>query len=495
MLFKDIEKFEDLYETTNVELSELIGNDNTSIPAYNKIKLSELEHNTPLSKIIYFLIKTAQEREQEDFDKCFESSLKYFKQNDIDLINNFAYIIKMLFIFSKSYNLDIEKWITEYEKIIYTIEDSLNLIWLGEILIKRGLCDNNLISHILSYLTWQHEKDFLDLLKSNCKKIDSEILYLNYAKKLERIASNAKDMKAIHFYELAIEIYSKYNKKEEIDRIKLIKNDIPFNLKEHTITLSKEKIQKFEMYINKLKQEINIKISQDKREDAFSIVFSDISLPKKNTTISNTINNQSVFLLLGDIISIGDGTKITFTSDEDKKRYLEFQDYQVSLNIYSHIFSQLLEHSKGKIDIYDMIIDIYQESKIFDKAKSLIILDLIDRHKNEDIIGFNYIFSPMFEYLLKEILKLNNISPYKSDKEEDKTLGKLLDSNKEILEQIYGEDFYYLLENLFSYKFGLNIRNSLLHGEGMSFLNKKYNDILFYVFIVLITYVRRVEDV
>jgi len=495
MLFKDIEKFEDLYETTNVELTQLIGNNNTSISAYNKIKLSELEYNTPLSEIIYFLIKTAQERKQEDFDKCFESSLKYLKQNDIDFINNFAYIIKMLFIFSKSYTLDIEKWITEYKKIIYRIEDSLNLIWLGEILIKKGLCDNSLISHILSYLTWQHEKDFLDLLKSNCKEIESEILYLNYAKKLEEIASDEKDMRAIHFYELAIEIYSKYNKYEEIDIIKLIKNKIPFNLKEHTLTLSDEKVQKFEIYIEKLKKEIDIKISQGKIDEAFSIVFSEICLPKKQNNISTSMNNQSVFRLLGNIVSIGDGTKITFTSEEDKKRYLEFENYQVSLNIYSHIFSQLLEHSKSKIDIYDMIVNIYQESKIFDKTKSLVILDLIDRHKNEDIIGFNYIFSPMFEYLLKKILKLNNISPYKSDKEEDKTLGKLLDNNKEILEQIYGEDFYYLLENLFSYKFGLNIRNSLLHGEGMSFLNKKYNDILFYVFIILITYVRRIEDV
>jgi hypothetical protein len=495
MLFKDIENFEDLNEIDNSKLSDLIWDDNTSISAYNKIKLSELKYDTPLSEMIFFLIKTAQERKQEDLDRCFKCSLKYLKNNDIHFINHFSYIIKMLILLAKIYKLNIEHWITEYKTIISTIDNSLNLIWLGEVLIKAKLCDENVVNHILSNLTWQHEKDFLDLLKLNCKNIDSEILYLNYAEKLEKIASKEQDMKAIYFYELAIEIHNKYNRKEDIDRIKLIKNEIPFNLKEHTITLSSEKVQKFKIYIDELKQKIDIKISQDKKEEAFNIVFSNISLVNKNETISNTINNQSVFRLLGDIISIGDGTKIIFTKEEDKQRYLEFENYQISLNIYTDIFSQLLEHIKSEIDIYDIIIDIYQESQIFEETKNLVILDLINRHKNKDIIGFNYIFNPMFEYLLKEILKLNNISPYKTDKEEDKTLGKLLDKNKKILEEIYGEDFYYLLENLFSYKFGLNIRNSLLHGEGMSFLNKKYNDILFYVLVILITYVRRVKDV
>jgi len=498
MLFKEIEKFDDLHKITNnemnIKLAELIWSNNTSLSAYRSIDLSKLEYGTSLSEIIYFLIKIAKEKKQDDFDRCFENSLKYLKNNNIDLINNFAYIIKMLFIFSKSYGLDIEKWIGEYINILSTIEDSLKLIWLGEILITRKHCDDNLIEHILSNLTWQYKKDFLDLLKSNCKEIESEILYLDYAKKLEKIASQEQDMKAIHFYELAIEIYSKYNKIEEIDRVKLIKNEIPFDLQKHTVKLSDKKVQQFEMYIEGLKQEINKKISEYKKEEAFSIVFSDISLPKKQNNIATSMNRQSVFRLLGDVISIGDGTKITFTREEDKKRYLEFENYQILLNIYSDVFSQLLEHIKSKVNIYSMIIDIYTKSKIFNEDKKIVIFGLIDRHKNKDIIGFNYIFNPMFEYLIKEILKLNDISPYKSNKDEDKTLGKLLDNNKEILEQIYGEDFYYLLENLFSYEFGLNIRNSLLHGEGMSFLNQKYNDILFYVLIVLITYVRRVED-
>jgi hypothetical protein len=122
---------------------------------------------------------------------------------------------------------------------------------------------------------------------------------------------------------------------------------------------------------------------------------------------------------------------------------------------------------------------------------------LLFKYKDNDIIGFNYIFLPTFEYLIKEIMKLNNISPYKILIEEDKSLEKLLknDKTKEIIEQIYGEDFYYLLENLFSYEFGLNIRNSLLHGNGMSFLNQKYTDILFFTFVVLITYARKIKSV
>ncbi|MEA3315975.1 MAG: DUF4209 domain-containing protein, partial [Campylobacterota bacterium] len=113
-------------------------------------------------------------------------------------------------------------------------------------------------------------------------------------------------------------------------------------------------------------------------------------------------------------------------------------------------------------------------------------------------IGFIYIFNPTFEYLIKQIIKINKnsgVSEYKVTIDEDKSLDKLLDDNNSLLKNIFGEDFYYLLENLFFYKFGLNLRNTLLHGDGIEFIDKKYVNTLFYILIVLITYAKEIEDV
>ena len=74
MLFKNIEEFEDLTKIDNCELENLIWKANTSIPEYQKIKLSELEYDTTLSEMIFFLIKTSQDRKQEDLDRCFKLS-------------------------------------------------------------------------------------------------------------------------------------------------------------------------------------------------------------------------------------------------------------------------------------------------------------------------------------------------------------------------------------------------------------------------------------
>jgi hypothetical protein len=494
MLFKDIESFEDLMKCEKREVSHLVAKKLTSIKQFKTISLSELEYATKLSEIVYFLIKIVQDRNQEDFDRCFKNTLEYLEANNIHLIHDFSYIIKMLLLFSKSFRFDLKEYIQEYIKIIYTEKKSINLRWLIAPLINSKNCDNDLIEYVLLKLEMRHEAKILELLKKNCNSMDMQKLNLNYAKKLEKLASEEESLKAIYFYELAIDIYLKFNKVADIERIKPIKNKISYDLDTYEISFSDEIVKVFEEYTESLKQEIDKELLQDNREKAFNILFSNIFLPKKEENISNTI--RTPFRSLGNITSIGDGTKITFSSEEDKKRYLQFENYRLSLDIQMNIFTELLKYSSHqKLNIYAIINDIYIQSEIFDIERESLILDLIKRHKNRDIIGFNYIFNPTFEYLLKEICKLNNISPYKTEREEDKTLGKLLKNNKDILEKIYGKDFYYLLDNLFSYEFGLNIRNSLLHGNGMSFLNQKYFDILFYVFIVLITYVRKIEDV
>ena len=496
MLFKDIRKISDLSKIQEKNIKDFIFQKSKSISKLRKVDISSLEYKSKLSTIIYYLLKAIKNHNQDDFDKCFKDTLFYLKECKVDSISHFSYIVDILLFIKETFSFNLKDYLERYYDILLNESDSLKLLWLNEVLITNKYCDKEIIEHTLSKLSYQHENDLLTMLKKNCnKKLDVKKYFINYAQKLEDMASKEEALKAIYFYELAIEIYAIYSKNSDIDRIKLIKNDIPYNLEKYSISLSESANDEFDKYINELKEMIDEHVSKKESLKAFNILFSNLVIPSKDENIVNSMTNQTTFRMLGNITSINDGSKITFKDDIEKKKYLEFENYRLSLDIYFSIFSRLLQYLTKKINIYSLINQIYDDSLLYDEKRESIIRDLIDKHKNKDNIGFNYVFFPTFEYLIKEIMKINDLSPYKISNEEDKTLNKLLENSKDILEKIYGEDFYYLLENIFLHSFGLNMRNALLHGEGISFLDKKYTDMLFFILVVLITYARRLENV
>ncbi|MEA3314804.1 MAG: hypothetical protein U9Q30_02960, partial [Campylobacterota bacterium] len=326
MNFKNIKEFYDLYNISNKELGNLILNHSKDIKEFNKINLEE--YNTNLSKIIYFLIETIKNKKQEDFNKSFECCLIYMQKGEFDSINDFAYIIEMLLFISKTFKFNIDDWINKYYEEIYKINDSLNLLWFNEALIKNKYCnDKKLIDYNLLNLNYHHTKDYLEILDKYCKKINIEELYINYAKKLEKLASKDKGYKSIYFYELAIDIYRKYNKTSDINRLNNTKNNIQYDLNNYSIEIPMEEINR---YIVRIKKVIDEKLIDKDTESVFNILFSNLFLPKKDDNIKNTIEIPSTLRMFGNIVSIGSGRKQVF-KEEDKNRYLQFKNYCISL--------------------------------------------------------------------------------------------------------------------------------------------------------------------
>ncbi len=138
---------------------------------------------------------------------------------------------------------------------------------------------------------------------------------------------------------------------------------------------------------------------------------------------------------------------------------------------------------------------VYFNAKLF-----LIFFDSSLSVQNKiDILSYdmvNYCY-PIAGALIKILLKANEISTKNRDTgvEEDISLNSLLSGKgKTLIEKIYGRDFFYLLENLFLYEYGFNLRNALMHGEGLNYLDKQYADICFYVLVVLISRGGVLED-
>lgn len=60
-------------------------------------------------------------------------------------------------------------------------------------------------------------------------------LFVSLAQKYKEAGDSTTSMQANYFYDLAIDIYKKYSMTDEIDAIKLKKEDVVLELTEHSI--------------------------------------------------------------------------------------------------------------------------------------------------------------------------------------------------------------------------------------------------------------------
>jgi hypothetical protein len=179
-------------------------------------------------------------------------------------------------------------------------------------------------------------------------------------------------------------------------------------------------------------------------------------------------------------------------------RYHKFETYSRNLFLIDYQkMSALMEYVILNMNFEQSVQNIYKSSIFHEEQREFVVLDMIKKYLSKDYIGFMYQFVPNFEALIKVLLKANEISVKNRDTggEEDISLNSLLSGKgKTLIEGIYGRDFFYLLENLFLYEYGFNLRNALMHGEGLGYLNKQYADICFYVLVVFVSRGGVLED-
>jgi hypothetical protein len=130
-----------------------------------------------------------------------------------------------------------------------------------------------------------------------------------------------------------------------------------------------------------------------------------------------------------------------------------------------------------------------QINNIFNIIRN-ILFDKYETMNENYPLHYLSLFIEKFLFIIKQVLLMNGINIKNKDEHQDETisLNAIIRNNNETLIKIYGEKFYSLLNFFFCDKFGLNIRNALLHGEEISLIQKNYSDWMLYIFFTMILY-------
>jgi len=499
--FKSISSFVDIYHLDKLFQDLLLNYDQILqgkvIAHIKKIDISTLSHETILSKLLYFALKFIHTRDKSDFNSAFDALCEIIDTMDEHSFDHgLSYILDVLLLGCMTYKINVDIEIDSYKQKLDSINDGLAYMWLSLPLMKYGYCDEAIISKAISGINLNLQLSYLeDLKKYDCDGIDVDGLFVSLAQKYQEAGDSTTSMQANYFYDLAIDIYKKYSMIDEIDAIKLKKESVELELEKFTITLEPEHQKAIYEHIEKLKDYIDKHLANGDIQEAFSIGFSPHILPSKADTKSST--SIGVFTQLATVMPYTAGRNGKL-KDGEHIRFYEYETYTRNLFlIYYKKIRALMQHVIESINIEESLQNIYKGSVFYEEQREFVIFDTFSKYLQKDYIGFMYQFVPNFEALIKILLKANGISTKNRETgvEEDISLNSLLSGKGKILiEQIYGRDFYYLLENLFLYEYGFNLRNALMHGEGLSYLDKQYADICFYVLVVLVSRGGVLED-
>lgn len=457
-----------------------------------KIDISTLSYETTLSKLVYFTLKFIHTRDKSDFDSAFDALCEMIDTMDEHSFDHgLSYILDVLLLGCMTYKINVDIEIDSYKQKLDSVKDGLAYMWLSLPLMKYGYCDEAIILKAMSGINHNLQLSYLeDLKKYGCSCVDVDGLFVSLAQKYKEAGDSTTSMQANYFYDLAIDIYKKYNMTDEIDAIKLKKEEVVLELTEHSISLEPEFITAIQNHIEKIKSHIETCLENKEYEKAFSLVFSPYVLPKIDETKSIASSSKGVFRQLATILPYTEGRNGKL-KDGEYIRYHEFETYSRNLFLIDYQkMSALMEYVMLNMNFEQSVQNIYKSSIFHESHREFVVFDMIKKYLSKDYIGFMYQFVPNFEALIKILLKANGISTKNRETgvEEDISLNSLLSGKgKTLIEQIYGRDFYYLLDNLFLYEYGFNLRNALMHGEGLSYLDKQYADICFYVLVVLVS--------
>jgi len=503
MQLKSISSFIDIYHLDKSFQDLLLKYDQIPqgkvIVHIKKIDISTLSHETTLSKLVYFTLKFIHTRDKSDFDSAFSALCEIIDiMDEHNFDHGLSYILDVLLLGCMTYNIDVDIEVDSYKQKLDSVKDGLAYMWLSLPLMKYGYCDETIISKALSGINLNLQLSYLeDLKKYDCTCVDVDGMFVSLAQKYKEAGDSTRSMQANYFYDLAVDIYKKYSMIDEIDAIKLKKEDVVLELTEHSISLEPEFIAAIQNHIEKIKSHIKTCLKNKEYEKAFSLGFSPYVLPKIDDTKSIASSSKGVFRQLATVMPYTAGRNGKL-KDGEYIRYHEFETYSRNLFLIDYQkISALMEYVILNMNFEQSFENIYKSSIFHESHREFVVLDMIKKYLSKDYVGFMYQFVPNFEALIKILLKVNGISTKNRNTgvEEDISLNSLLsEKGKTLIEQIYGRDFFYLLENLFLYEYGFNLRNSLMHGEGLSYLDKQYADVCFYVIVVLISRGGVLED-
>ena len=503
MEFKSISSFIDIYHLDKSLQDLLLNYDQIPqgrvIAHIKKIDISTLDYETILSKLVYFTLKFIHTRDKSDFDSAFSALFEILDKLEENIFDRgLSHILDILLLGCTTYRVDFFMQIDNYKQKLNSVKDGVSYMWLSLPLMKYGYCDETIISKAMSGINLNLQQSYLqDLKKYGCSCVDVDGLFVSLAQKYKEAGDKATGMQANYFYDLAIDIYKKYNITDEIDAIKLKKENVVLELTEYSISLEPEFITAIQNHIEKIKVHIKTCLENKEYEKAFSLGFSPYVLPKIEDTKSVAGSTKGVFMQLATVLPYTEGRNGKL-KDGEFIRYHEFETYSRNLFLIDYPkMSALMEYVILNMNFEKSVQNIYKGSIFYETHRESVVLDMIKKYLSKDYIGFMYQFVPNFEALIKILLKANGISTKNRDTgvEEDISLNSLLSGKgKTIIEQIYGRDFFYLLENMFLYEYGFNLRNALMHGEGLSYLDKQYADVCFYVLVVLISRGGVLED-
>lgn len=501
MQFKLISSFIDIYHLDKPFQDLLLNYDEIPqgrvIAHIKKVDIATLGYETTLSKLVYFTLKFIHTRDKGDFDSAFKTLLEMIDTLDESSFDHgLSYVLDILLLGCMAYKIDVDIEVDSYKQKLDSVKNGLAYMWLSLPLVKYGYCDEAIISKAMSAINLNLQLSYLeDLKKYGCSCVDVDGLFVSLAQKYKEAGDSTTSMQANYFYDLAIDIYKKYSMTDEIDAIKLKKESVELELEKFTITLEPEHQKAIYEHIEKLKDYIDKHLANGDTKEAFSIGFSPHILPSKADTKSST--SIGVFTQLATVMPYTAGRNGKL-KDGEHIRFYECETYTRNLFlIYYQKIRALMQHVIESINIEESLQNIYKGSVFYEEQREFVIFDTFSKYLQNDYIGFMYQFVPNFEALIKILLKTNGISTKNRDTgvEEDISLNSLLSGKgKTLIEQIYGRDFFYLLENLFLYEYGFNLRNALMHGEGLSYLDKQYADVCFYVLVVLISRGGVLED-
>lgn len=492
MQFKTITSFLDIYHLEK-PFQDLFLNyeaiaQKKVIGFIHKIDISILSYETNFSKLIYFTLKFIQGRAKSDFEMAFESLiLELDVQDSKSFDHGFSYVLNILLLGCMTYGVDSADEMKRYKEKLHTIEYGLSFMWLSLPLIKYGYCDEEMVQKALSGINLHLQQSYIeDMKKYEFDGADG--LLRGLAFKYVNAGDKATGMQANHFYDMAIDIYRKYSMSDEIDAIKLKKDKVVLELEHFTMTLEPEHQEAIHKHIEKLKKNIDEYIQEGNILKAFMLGFSPCALPSAQVTKANT--SIGVFTQLATVLPYTAGRNGKL-KDGEHIRFHECEAYTRNLFLgYYQKIDALMQHVIENIEFEKSLQNIYKDSLFYEEQREFIVFDTVTKYLTKDYIGFMYQFVPNFEALIKILLKANGISVKNRDTqiEEDISFNSLLTGKgKELIENIYGKDFFYLLDNLFLYEYGFNLRNALMHGEGLGYLNKQYADICFYVLVVFVS--------
>lgn len=440
------------------EITKIILNSDKKYLAKNPIvscvKISKIINENDLNtSIIQYLIKFINDNKEKEEYFIIDKIIKFFIEekhgNLIDLINPLENLIQL-----SENNNKFEMAISRNDLLIRIYEINKNI----ELKRKHQFISIQILKKYSFKL--EKSKDFFTA---------STILIEAY-ERLKKIADSKEYRERLNDKIVELQMKSK-----DSFPYQSIKTDIS-----DLVNLSIEHVKGLE-----IKEVLN--------KFAFVINFKEIELLKKD--VIENIKNSAFIHFTTQIITDEKGRKVAdvpnidfknFDTESDSFKSHMIQNSVLMANLNSKsilfpIFQTIL--NEHYIDITTLMNFVNYNPFIPDDRQDIFLKGFKYCFKNDFTTGMS-ILIPQFEYLIKNLLKINgiNISTFNKNgrTQEDRMLSELFHDFKKELKIIIGEGLFFEINHIFNEKASFNIRNNFCHGNmGKNELNSYHT---FYAF-------------